>query len=176
MPYSIKRLRDEGHFRLRNLDGVESSDVFWAEAMKVKRLYIEDTGVYVARAKDRMPGEYVGLKYHRNGDYSTRLAFVGKPDDITSLRSVTFRILCLPETDDPQSMHLARNSYTPGRPVNERDQLILTAAQLRYVICAYPSRWFGFSYMAFNGDQSVELVSHRKFEIDLFNCRFLDKD
>jgi hypothetical protein len=175
MPYSIKRLREEGHFRLRNLDGVESVDVFWAEALKVKRLYIEDSGVYVAPAKDRMSGEYVGLKCHRNEDYETRLAFVGKPDDITSLRSVTFRILCLPETDDPQSMHLAGNSYTPGRPVSERDQLILTSAQLRYVICAYPARRFEFSYMAFNGDQSVELVSHRKFQIDLFDCQFLDK-
>ncbi|GAX26857.1 hypothetical protein FisN_9Lh143 [Fistulifera solaris] len=176
MTYSIKRLREEGHFRLRNMDGVDSLDVFWAEALKVKRLYIEDTGVYVApRNTKKSEGEFAGLKCHHNEDYSTELQFVGKPDDIPSLRFVTFRVLCLPETDNLKTMSFSKNSYAPGRPLNERDQLILTPVQMRHIICAYPSRTFKFSYLSFNGDQSVELVSHRKFQIELFDCRFLDK-
>ncbi|GAX20417.1 hypothetical protein FisN_9Hu142 [Fistulifera solaris] len=114
MTYTIKRLREEGHFRLRNLDGVESLDVFWAEALKVERLYIEDTGVYAAPTKTKpSEREFVGLKCH---DFSTELQFVGKLDDISSLRSVTFRVLCLPETDNTKTMSFSKNSYNPGEP------------------------------------------------------------
>jgi hypothetical protein len=176
MTYTIKRLREEGHFRLRNLDGVDSLDVFWAEALKVERLYIEDTGVYAAPTKTKpSEGEFVGLKCHRNEDFSTELHFVGKSDEIPSLRSVTFRVLCLPETDNPKTMSFSKDSYNPARPPKDRDQMILTPVELRHIICADPSRRLKFRYLSFNGDQSVELVSHGKFQIELFDCRFLDK-
>jgi hypothetical protein len=176
MSYSIKRLREEGHFCLSSLDDVESLDVFWAEANKVERLYIEDTNVYVAPLKTkRSEGEFVGLTCYRDNNYRTRLVIVGKADDIASLRSVTFRVLCLPEAGRPQSLAFSLSSYRPGRPVGTRDNVMLTAEQLRHIICAYPSRWFRFSDLSFTAEQSVEIVSHRKFKIEFFDCRFDDK-
>lgn len=71
MNYSIKRLREEGHFRLNNLDDVESLDVFWMEANKVKRLYIEE---HVAPSTAKISKEdFVGLKCCRDSDYSKEL-------------------------------------------------------------------------------------------------------
>ena len=172
MTYSIKRLREEGHFCLSNLEDVESLDALWEEANKVERLYIEDTGVFVAPTNIRnFEGEFVGLRCRLDGDYKTCLAFVGKKDDIARLRSVAFRVLCLPKTS-PHSVAIDGSSSTPRNP---RDKLILTPEQLRHVICAYPSRSYSFSYWSLTPEQSVELVSHRKFRSNLYDCKFEDK-
>ncbi|GAX26851.1 hypothetical protein FisN_9Lh132 [Fistulifera solaris] len=169
MKYSIKRLREEGHFCLSCLDDVESLDVFWAEANKVERLYIEDTGVYVAPSKTKIfEGELVGLSCRRNGDFATELQFVGKVDDIASLRSVAFRVLCLHDTD-PQQLEIQGNSAFT------KDALILTPEQLRHIICNYSLRKYSFCWLSISAEQSVELVSHRKFEIDMHACHFEDK-
>jgi hypothetical protein len=176
MTYAIKRLREEGHFRLCNLDGVESLDVFWAEVNKVARLYIEDTGVYVAPTKNKTSkGEFIGFTCLRNADYLTRLAFVGNlDDDIALLRSVAVRVLCLPETN-PQSMELRGSLTYLGRPGDKYDHLLLTTEQLRHIICAFPSRQYTFRFLCFTPKQSVELVSHRKFAIEVHSCQFEDK-
>ncbi len=175
MTYTIKRLREEGHFCLSSLDAVESLDVFWAEATKVARLYIEDTNVYVAPTKTkRSEGEFEGLACRRDNNYKTRLVFVSKPTDIDSLRSISFRILCLPEIN-PQSMKLDGIDYLPSKPGDRYKQLFFTTEQLRHIICAHPSRQYTFSRFSLTGAQSVEIISHRKFAIEVNWCQFDDK-
>ena len=172
MTFSIKRLREEGHFCLSNLDEVESLDSFRVEANKVERLYIEDTGVFVAPSRSKiLEGEFVGLRCRRDDDYKTGLVFVGKSDDMASLRSVAFRVLRQTETC-PHKLEIGGTSFSPRNP---RDHLILTPEQLRHIICAYPSRSYGFSDLSLTAEQSVEIVSHRKFEIEVHSCHFDDK-
>jgi hypothetical protein len=169
MSYSIKRLREEGHFCLSSLDDVESLNVFWTEANKVERLYIEDTGVYVAPSKTKISeGECVGLRCRRNEDFDTGLQFVGKVDDIASLRSVAFCVLSLPDTD-PQQLEIQ------GSSVFTKSSLMLTPEQLRHIICNHPLRKYSFGELSVNAEQSVELVSHRKLEIELHDCHFEDQ-
>jgi hypothetical protein len=171
MTYSIKRLREEGHFCLRDLDSVESLDVFWAEANKVERLCIEDTGVFVAPEKTKiMQEEYSFVRCSRGCDSTTRsLVFAAERGDIDSLRSVVFRVLSLPEIDS-HKLQIGDDYYS-----SPRNRLIFTPEQLRHIICAYPSRSYSFHCFSISPDQSVELVSHRKFDVNLYHCQFDDE-
>ena len=176
MTYSIQRLTEEGHFCLRDLNEVESLDVFWEEADKVERLYIEDTGVFVAPSiNTRLEKEEFGFncRCRRDKIYSTILIFVGKRDDIDSLRSVAFRVLCLPETGPHELIIEGNECYV--EPGDTYDQLSFTSEQLRHIMCAYPSRSYSFLDLSFTAEQSVEIVSHRKSDIYLHECHFDDK-
>ncbi|GAX26849.1 hypothetical protein FisN_9Lu130 [Fistulifera solaris] len=155
MTYTIKRLREEGHFCLSNLDDVESIDVFWRKARKVERLYIEDTGVYVApRNTKTFEGEFVGLKYRRESNRPTCLIFVDA---------------------SPQTLEIEGSKFLSSKPGDKYDRLILTVEQLRHIICTHPSRQYTFRRLFLTEAQSVEIVSHRKFEFEVHMCQFDDK-